>query len=56
MKSRMNDTLKDDLDARLGALGIWLMIMGWKPIETSKQGSFQIIDVVDAMWPITKVL
>ncbi|CAM6019689.1 unnamed protein product [Sphagnum balticum] len=31
-----------------------LMITGQKPIRTSKQGSFQIIDVVDAMRPITK--
>jgi acetolactate synthase-1/2/3 large subunit len=31
-----------------------LMITGQKPIHTSKQGHFQIIDVVDMMAPITK--
>ena len=31
-----------------------LMITGQKPIKSSKQGHFQIIDVVDMMRPITK--
>ena len=31
-----------------------LMITGQKPIKTSKQGRFQVIDVVDMMRPITK--
>ena len=31
-----------------------LMITGQKPIKTSKQGRFQILDVVDLMGPITK--
>ncbi len=39
--------------AQLGAMPI-LMITGQKPIKTSKQGHFQIIDVVDMMKPITK--
>ncbi len=30
------------------------MITGQKPIKTSKQGQFQIIDVVDMMQPLTK--
>ena len=39
--------------AQLGAMPM-LMITGQKPIRHSKQGAFQIIDVVDMMSPITK--
>ncbi|MBD5781348.1 acetolactate synthase large subunit [Pelagicoccus sp. NFK12] len=39
--------------AQLGAMPL-LMITGQKPINSSKQGQFQIIDVVDMMAPITK--
>ena len=39
--------------AQLGGMPI-LMITGQKPIKQSKQGQFQIIDVVDMMRPITK--
>jgi acetolactate synthase I/II/III large subunit len=39
--------------AQLGAMPM-LMITGQKPIKKSKQGRFQIIDVVDMMRPITK--
>lgn len=39
--------------ANLGAFPM-LMITGQKPIKHSKQGQFQIIDVVDMMQPITK--
>ena len=39
--------------AQLGAMPM-LMITGQKPIKTSKQGRFQIIDVIDMMRPITK--
>jgi acetolactate synthase-1/2/3 large subunit len=39
--------------AQLGAMPM-LMITGQKPIKSSKQGQFQIIDVVDMMKPITK--
>jgi acetolactate synthase I/II/III large subunit len=39
--------------AQLGAMPI-VMITGQKPIKASKQGQFQIIDVVDMMGPITK--
>ncbi len=39
--------------AQLGAMPMCL-ITGQKPIHTSKQGHFQIIDVVDMMAPITK--
>ena len=39
--------------AQLGAMPI-LMISGQKPILKSKQGRFQIIDVVEMMKPITK--
>lgn len=39
--------------ANLGAMPM-LMITGQKPIKTSKQGQFQIVDVVDMMQPITK--
>lgn len=39
--------------AQLGAMPM-LMITGQKPINVSKQGQFQIIDVVDMMAPITK--
>ncbi len=39
--------------AQLGAMPM-LMITGQKPIKTSKQGKFQIIDVVEMMRPITK--
>ncbi len=39
--------------AQLGAMPM-LMVTGQKPIKTSKQGRFQVIDVVDMMRPITK--
>ncbi|KAF1721294.1 acetolactate synthase large subunit [Pseudoxanthomonas wuyuanensis] len=39
--------------AQLGAMPM-LMLTGQKPIRSSKQGAFQIIDVVDMMRPITK--
>lgn len=39
--------------AQLGAMPM-VMLAGQKPIRTSKQGRFQIIDVVDLMKPITK--
>lgn len=39
--------------ANLGAMPM-LMITGQKPIKTSKQGQFQIVDVVDMMRSITK--
>ncbi|TVR52124.1 MAG: acetolactate synthase large subunit [Puniceicoccaceae bacterium] len=39
--------------AQLGAMPL-LIITGQKPIHTSKQGHFQIIDVVDMMSPISK--
>lgn len=39
--------------AQLGAMPM-LMITGQKPIRSSKQGHFQIVDVVDTMRPLTK--
>jgi acetolactate synthase-1/2/3 large subunit len=39
--------------AQLGGLPM-LMITGQKPIKTSKQGQFQIVDVVDMMRPLTQ--
>lgn len=39
--------------AQLGAMPM-LMITGQKPIKHSKQGKFQIIDVVEMMRPLTK--
>ncbi|MFP4172253.1 MAG: acetolactate synthase large subunit [Candidatus Hydrogenedentota bacterium] len=39
--------------AQLGAMPM-VMITGQKPIKTSKQGQFQIIDVVGMMSPLTK--
>ena len=39
--------------AQLGGMPM-MMITGQKPIKSSKQGRFQIIDVVDLMGPITK--
>jgi len=39
--------------AQLGAMP-FLLLTGQKPIRHSKQGAFQIIDVVDLMQPITK--
>ena len=39
--------------AQLGAMPM-LMITGQKPVHSSKQGHFQIIDAVDMMRPITK--
>jgi acetolactate synthase-1/2/3 large subunit len=39
--------------AQLGAMPV-LMISGQKPIKKSKQGQFQIIDVVEMMRPLTK--
>lgn len=40
--------------AQLGAMPM-LMLTGQKPIKKSKQGRFQILDVVDLMRPITKM-
>ena len=39
--------------AQLGAFPLFL-ITGQKPIKTSKQGHFQIVDVVEMMHPLTK--
>ncbi len=39
--------------AQLGGMPL-LMITGQKPIKKSKQGRFQIVDVVDMMRPLTK--
>ncbi len=39
--------------AELGAMPV-VMITGQKPIKTSKQGHFQIVDVVDLMRPVTR--
>lgn len=39
--------------AQLGAMPL-LMITGQKPIKSSKQGRFQIVDVVQMMTPLTK--
>src|SRR5690554_7236674 len=39
--------------AQLGAMPM-VMLTGQKPIRHSKQGRFQIIDVVDMMQPVTK--
>jgi acetolactate synthase I/II/III large subunit len=39
--------------AQLGGLPM-LMITGQKPIKSSKQGQFQIVDVVDMMRPLTQ--
>ncbi len=39
--------------AQLGGMPM-LMVTGQKPIKTSKQGHFQIVDVVDMMRPLTK--
>ncbi|MFC2094620.1 acetolactate synthase large subunit [Bacteroidota bacterium] len=39
--------------AQLGAMPM-IMITGQKPIKKSKQGRFQIVDIVDLMRPITK--
>jgi acetolactate synthase-1/2/3 large subunit len=39
--------------AQLGAMPM-MMITGQKPIKKSKQGRFQIVDIVDLMRPITK--
>ncbi|KVT07856.1 acetolactate synthase [Burkholderia sp. MSMB1078WGS] len=39
--------------AQLGGMPM-LMITGQKPIKSSKQGHFQIVDVVDMMQPLTK--
>ncbi len=39
--------------AQLGGMPM-VMITGQKPIKSSKQGQFQIIDIVDMMRPITK--
>ena len=39
--------------AQLGAMPM-LMITGQKPIKSSKQGQFQIVDIVDMMRPLTK--
>jgi acetolactate synthase-1/2/3 large subunit len=39
--------------AQLGAMPM-LMITGQKPIRSSRQGHFQIVDIVDMMRPLTK--
>lgn len=39
--------------AQLGAMPM-MMITGQKPIKTSKQGQFQIVDIVQMMKPLTK--
>ena len=39
--------------AQLGAMPM-MMITGQKPIKRSKQGQFQIVDIVDMMKPLTK--
>ncbi|MCB1600755.1 MAG: acetolactate synthase large subunit [Lysobacterales bacterium] len=39
--------------AQLGAMPM-LMITGQKPVKLSKQGHFQIVDIVDMMRPLTK--
>src|SRR5699024_4216928 len=39
--------------AQLGAMPL-VVITGQKPIKTSKQGKFQIIDTVEMMQPLTK--
>ena len=39
--------------AQLGAMPM-LMITGQKPIKKSKQGDFQIVDIVDLFQPVTK--
>jgi len=39
--------------AQLGAMPM-VMITGQKPIKSSKQGHFQIVDIVDMMRPLTK--
>ncbi len=39
--------------AQLGGMPM-LMLTGQKPIKQSKQGQFQIVDVVDMMRPLTK--
>ncbi len=39
--------------AQLGGMPI-LMITGQKPVRKSKQGQFQIVDIVDMMRPLTK--
>jgi len=39
--------------AQLGGMPM-LMISGQKPVKSSKQGQFQIVDVVDMMRPLTK--
>lgn len=39
--------------AQLGGMPM-LMVTGQKPVKSSKQGQFQIIDVVDMMRPLTK--
>lgn len=40
--------------AHLGGMPM-LMITGQKPIRTSKQGHFQIVDIVEMMRPVTKL-
>ena len=39
--------------AQLGGMPM-LMITGQKPVKSSKQGQFQIVDIVDMMRPLTK--
>ena len=40
--------------AQLGAMPL-IMITGQKPIKTSKQGQFQIVDIVEMFRPLTKM-
>lgn len=39
--------------ANLGAMPM-VMLTGQKPVKTSKQGQFQIVDIIDMMLPLTK--
>ena len=39
--------------AQLGAMPM-CMVTGQKPIKSSKQGQFQIVDIVEMMKPLTK--
>ena len=39
--------------AQLGGMPM-MMITGQKPVKSSKQGHFQIVDIVDMMGPLTK--
>lgn len=48
-----NNFVTSAAHAQLGGMPM-MMITGQKPIRTSKQGQFQIVDVVDMMRPLTK--